>query len=139
MAHLPAPRVGEILLVEDCDDVRTGLVQLLGMHGYRVIDAADGERAIDALRANPHGFALILLDLWLPGSISGNDVRAQQLADPQLAAVPTVVVTACEPEPEAQAVLKPEVWLEKPFRGEQLLSVVRRFVTPDSGVEYALH
>ena len=139
MAQPSAPRMGEILLVEDCDDVRSGLVELLALHGYRVTDAADGERAIDALRANPHGFALILLDLWLPGSISGNDVRAQQLADPQLADVPTVVVTACEPHPEAQATLKPEVWLEKPFRGEQLLSVVRRYVTPDLASDHPVH
>jgi CheY-like chemotaxis protein len=75
---------------------------------------------------------LILLDLLLPGAISGNDVRARQLADPDLADVPTVVVSACEPRAETQAALKPDVWLEKPFRGEQLLSVVRKYVKPDS-------
>jgi DNA-binding response OmpR family regulator len=131
MAQPSTPRPGAILLVEDCYDVRIGLAQLLTLNGYRVTDTADGEHAIDELNANPEGFALILLDLLLPGSISGNDVRARQLADPQLATVPTVVVTAFEPEAEAQAVLKPEVWLEKPFRGEQLLSVVRRYVRPD--------
>jgi CheY-like chemotaxis protein len=137
MAQPSVPRRGTILLVEDCYDVRIGLVQLLALHGYRVTDAADGGRAIAELHANPGGFALILLDLLLPGAISGNDVRAQQLADPQLADVPTVVVTACEPEPDAQATLKPEVWLEKPFRGEQLLSVVRRYVKPEqSGLAF---
>ena len=106
----------------------------LAMNGYRVTGAADGERAIDELAANPHGFALILLDLLLPGTISGNDVRARQLADPELAGVPTIVVSACEPKAETQAVLKPDVWLEKPFRGEQLLSVVRKYVKPDTDV-----
>lgn len=132
MAQPSTPRTGAILLVEDCYDVRIGLVQLLALHGYRVTDAADGRRAIDELSANPHGFALILLDLLLPGSISGNDIRARQLADPQLADVPTIVVSAYEPEPEAQATLKPDVWLEKPFRGEELLAVVRRYVKPES-------
>jgi len=131
MPQPSTPRSGAILLVEDCYDIRIGLAQLLTLNGYRVTDTADGEHAIDELNANPHGFALILLDLLLPGSLSGNDVRARQLADPQLATVPTVVVTACEPEAGAQARLKPEVWLEKPFRGEQLLSVVRRYVRPD--------
>lgn len=134
MAQPSAPRTGAILLVEDCYDVRIGLAQLLAMNGYRVTDAADGKCAIDELSANPHGFALILLDLLLPGAISGNDVRARQLADPELADVPTVVVSACEPQAETQAVLKPDVWLEKPFRGEQLLSVVRRYVQPDPDV-----
>src|SRR4051794_7262331 len=131
MAQPSTPRPGAILLIEDCYDVRIGLVQLLALHGYRVTDAADGSHAIAELRANPQGFALILLDLLLPGTISGNDVRARQLADPQLADVPTIVVSACEPEPEAQAALKPDLWLEKPFRGEQLLAVVRRYVKPE--------
>jgi two-component system phosphate regulon response regulator PhoB len=132
MAQPSSPRTGAILLIEDCYDVRIGLSQLLAMNGYRVTDAPDGRRAIDALAENPHGFALILLDLLLPGAISGNDVRARQLADPEIADVPTVVVSACEPKAETQAALRPDVWLEKPFRGEQLLSVVRKYVKPDS-------
>src|SRR5690349_17412050 len=82
MAQPSAPRPGAILLIEDCYDVRIGLAQLLAMNGYRVTDAPDGKCAIAELSANPHGFALILLDLLLPGAISGNDVRARQLADP---------------------------------------------------------
>jgi len=135
MAQPSSPRTGAILLIEDCYDVRIGLAQLLAMNGYRVTDAPDGKGAIDALSANPRGFALILLDLLLPGTISGNDVRARQLADPELAGVPTVVVSACEPKEETQAALRPDVWLEKPFRGEQLLSVVRKYVKPDSDLE----
>jgi two-component system CheB/CheR fusion protein len=131
MAQPSTPRRGAILLVEDCYDVRVGLAQLLELHGYRVTDAADGLHAMKELEANPSGFALMLLDLRLPGSLSGNDVRARQLADPLLADVPTIVVSASEPEPDTQATLKPELWLEKPFRGEQLLSAVRRYVTPD--------
>ena len=135
MAQPPLPRSGAILLVEDCEDLRVGVTQLLELYGFHVSDTANGEQAIDQLNANPDRFALILLDLVLPGRISGGDVRARQLADPTLAAVPTVVVSACEPEEETQAALKPEVWLEKPFRGEQLLSVVRKYVRPDDTIE----
>ena len=135
MAQPPLPRSGAILLVEDCEDMRVGVTQLLELNGFHVSDTANGQQAIDQLNANPGGFALILLDLVLPGRLSGGDVRARQLADPTLAAVPTVVVSACEPAEEAQEALKPEVWLEKPFRGEQLLSVVRRYVRPDETME----
>ena len=134
MAQPIVPRPGSILLIEDCDDIRVGLSQLLEMNGFHVSDAADGEHAIDQLEANPTGFALILLDLVLPGRISGGDIRAHQLADPKLAGVPTVVVSAYERQDQTQAALHPDDWLEKPFRGEQLLTVVRRYVQPDDAL-----
>ena len=130
MALRFAPRRGTILLVEDCDEVRLGLAELLELNGYEVSDAADGEHAMDQLTANPRGFALVLLDLLLPGGMSGRELRARQLADPQLADVPTIVVSCCEPESASDARLHPAAWLEKPFRGEQLLAVVRRYVKP---------
>lgn len=78
-----APRRGAILVVEDRDDVRQGLAHLLELHGYLVEDARTGEDAIRQLTSEPEGFALILLDLMLPGEMSGHDVRMQQLADPR--------------------------------------------------------
>jgi two-component system phosphate regulon response regulator PhoB len=125
------PRRGAILVVEDRDDVRQGLAQLLELHGFVVCDAADGEQALMHLAAAPGAFALILLDLILPGSISGRALRARQLADAQTAAVPTVVVSACEPEQHTRAVLRPAAWLEKPFHFEQLLAIVKQHVTPE--------
>jgi chemosensory pili system protein ChpA (sensor histidine kinase/response regulator) len=136
MALPITPQPGTILVVEDCNDVRLGVAQLLELNGYRVTDAADGVDALARLSANPDGFALVLLDLLLPGTLSGRDLRARQLADPRLAQVPLVVVSACEPEVASQATLRPEAWLEKPFRGEQLLNVVRRFVRPEPGVGF---
>ena len=128
-----ACRRGAILVVEDRDDVRQGLSQLLELHGYLVFDAADGEQALTYLRSDPGSFALILLDLLLPGSTSGRDVRAQMLADERLAPIPTVVVSACEPDMRGRAQLRPEAWLEKPFRFDALLEVVKRYVIPEGG------
>ncbi len=70
-----APRRGAILVVEDRDDVREGLGQLLELHGYLVEDATSGDQALQHLTSEPDGFALILLDLMLPGTTSGRDVR----------------------------------------------------------------
>ena len=124
------PHRGVILVVEDFDDVRLGLAQLLELNGFKVQDAADAEHALDHLHAHPQSFALVLLDLLLPG-LSGADLRALQLADPQLAAIPTVVMTSCERDVPAYATLKPAEWLDKPFRWETLLDVVKRYVTPE--------
>jgi CheY-like chemotaxis protein len=128
-----APRRGAILVVEDRDDVRQGLAQLLELHGFLVFDVADGTHALEHLHADPASIALILLDLLLPAPISGRDLRAYQLADPQLADIPTVVISACEPDSRGRTQLRPEAWLEKPFRFETLLEVVKRYVTPERG------
>jgi DNA-binding response OmpR family regulator len=61
-----APRRGPILVVEDRDDVRQGLSQLLELHGFLVFDAADGTHALEHLRSEAGSIALILLDLLLP-------------------------------------------------------------------------
>jgi DNA-binding response OmpR family regulator len=129
----PLPRRGAILVVEDRDDVRQGLAQLLELHGFLVFDAADGQQALAHLSADPQTVALVLLDLMLPGT-SGRDVRAQQLADARLAGIPTVIVSACEPDLRARAQLRPDAWLEKPFRFDALLEVVKRYVVPEGGL-----
>lgn len=126
-------RRGAILVIEDRDDVRQGLAQLLELHGFLVFDASDGEQALTHLKTDPETIALVLLDLILPGPLSGRDLRAQQLADPRLAQVPTVVVSACEPDLRGRAQLQPEAWLEKPFRFDALLEIVKRYVIPEPG------
>src|SRR4051812_49089849 len=131
VANLTTPRRGAILVVEDRDDVRQGLTQLLELHGFLVYDAATGGEALAHLHAAGEAIALVLLDLLLPGTLSGNDVRAHQLADRQLAGVPTVIVSACEPDYRSRARLQPQGWLEKPFHADALLTVVKRFVVPE--------
>ncbi len=127
----PSPRRGEILLIEDRDDVREGLAQLLELHGYMVTEEPDARHGLRELAAQPHGFALIVLDLQLPGALNGNEFRARQLADPQLAVIPTIVITASDVGVEERAGLHVDGWLEKPFRFDNLLVLVKRYVVPE--------
>jgi CheY-like chemotaxis protein len=129
-----SPRRGAILVVEDRDDVRQGLSQLLELHGYLVADARSGEDGERQLAADPDAFALILLDLMLPGHVSGRDLRTHQLADPVLASIPTIVVTASELDSHERARLRPEALLEKPFRFDDLLGLVKRYVVSEGSV-----
>lgn len=125
------PRRGAILVVEDRDDVRQGMAQLLELHGFVVVDAAGGEQALDHLRTDPGGYALMLLDLRMPGGLNGVDVREQQLTTPELADIPTVVVSATEADGAVRAQLRADAWIEKPFRFDDLLAVVKQYVTPN--------
>lgn len=125
------PKRGAILVVEDREDVRQGLAQLLEFHGFLVAEAPDGETALEQLQRGDGGIALILLDLMLPGVMSGRDIRGRMLADPEHADIPTIIVTASEVDAPGRAGLCPTAWLEKPFRFDELLELVRRCVVPE--------
>jgi CheY-like chemotaxis protein len=74
---------------------------------------------------------LMLLDLMMPGAMTGSDVRRSQLTSPELAEIPTVVVSAVEPDGAVRAQLRPDGWIEKPFRFDDLLAVVKQYVKPE--------
>ena len=123
------PRRGAILVVEDRDDVRQGLAQLLELHGYVVFEASNANEALSQLESSPNGIALMLLDLILPGR-GGAEIRATQLANPQLSHIPIIVVSANPPDSVDGAALQAAGWLEKPFRFHQLLGEVQKHVIP---------
>jgi two-component system response regulator TctD len=125
----PEPRRGAILVVEDRDDVRQGLAQLLELYGYVVFEASNADEALTQLESSPNGIALMLLDLHLPGR-GGAEVRATQLANPRLSHIPIIVVSANAPDTAGGAALQAAAWLEKPFRFDQLLVEVEKHVRP---------
>jgi CheY-like chemotaxis protein len=134
LLNQPATRRGAILLIEDRDDVRQGLAQLLELHGFLVADASTGEEAMEQLTSDPEGVALVLLDLMLPGTISGRDVRVKQMSDPVLSAIPTIVVSAADMDQRERLGLQPDAWLDKPYRFDDLLELVKRYVASEGAV-----
>jgi CheY-like chemotaxis protein len=114
-----------ILIVDDDTDVRRALTELLEEEGYAVAGAANGRAALELIRG---GFrpALILLDLMMPG-MNGWDFRTAQMRDPELSAVPVVVVTASGYSQES---IKTELGaielVAKPIQPAALLDVIGR-------------
>ncbi|HEX6800882.1 MAG TPA: response regulator, partial [Candidatus Binatia bacterium] len=53
-----------ILVVDDEDDVRESVREVLSDEGYRVVDTADGARVLDMIRDEKP--ELVLLDIWMP-------------------------------------------------------------------------
>ncbi len=80
-----------ILIVEDDDDIRHTLKIFLELKGYEVTAVPDGSEALATLE---DGFepCLILLDLMMP-TMDGWEFRSRQLADPELAGIPVVVLS----------------------------------------------
>lgn len=100
-----------VLVVDDDDDLRDTISELLEARGYEVGRASDGIAALEFLRANASRPDLILLDLMMP-RMNGWELRAALLADTELAKVPVVVMTASRnlddhPVPASTVLLKP--------------------------------
>jgi DNA-binding response OmpR family regulator len=66
------PHVGDLLLVEDDDELRAVMAGALEADGHRVVEAADGRAALDALAERP--FDLLILDLALGPGPDGIEV-----------------------------------------------------------------
>lgn len=117
----PAPRP-ELLVVDDDASIREALADVLGDEGYSVVAHADGEDALAQLRAGYRPKAVIL-DLWMPRLDGWSFQRALE-ADPQLASIPVVVLTACSTDirPEPRGV---RAVLRKPVPLRELLMLIR--------------
>jgi DNA-binding NtrC family response regulator len=55
----------QIVIAEDEDDIRTLIAELLRQRDFRVVQASDGEQALQLLRENP-GITLLLSDVKMP-------------------------------------------------------------------------
>lgn len=115
--------VPTVLLVEDDDDVRDWIADVLQDEGYAVACACDGTEALMMLRhgLQPH---VILLDLLMAG-MNGAQFRAEQRKDPGLARIPVVVLTADRQIDEKARNLDAAAYIRKPVAVEELVGVVR--------------
>lgn len=90
-APVPASEGGTVLVVDDDRLNRAILARLLREHGFRPIEAADGQ---DALRlAVSHNVDLVLLDIIMPG-LSGFDVLNELRASTDQAELPVIMITS---------------------------------------------
>lgn len=83
---------GSVLIVEDNITIRKALADLLSLRGYKVLQAGDGQEALERLREHPLP-ALILLDLMMPG-MDGWTFLEHKERDSALAPIPVVLTSA---------------------------------------------
>jgi CheY-like chemotaxis protein len=115
------PDRNTVLVVEDEEDARASLAQILELEGFRVIGFSNGAEAMQYL-AQAQQPCVIVMDIRMP-VMDGRQLRSALLRDPRLASIPVVVVTALEPADAAGlSVLKV---FRKPLDVEALLTVVR--------------
>jgi CheY-like chemotaxis protein len=108
-----------VLVVEDHQTMREAVRMLLEPEGFVVLEATDGNSALEAIRRDPP--EVVLLDLGIPG-LNGVEVLARLKADPATASVPVIVVTATGVEVRQEAfALGAVAFFTKPFSPAALL------------------
>jgi two-component system, cell cycle response regulator DivK len=117
-----------ILVVEDTENNRRILNDLLTNPGFEVIEATDGEKGVAmAAERQPD---LILMDIQLP-VVDGYEATRRIKADPVLRKIPVIAVTSYAlsgDEAEARAA-GCEGYIAKPFSPRVILAKVREFLS----------
>jgi two-component system cell cycle response regulator DivK len=116
-----------ILVVEDQEDNRRILRDLLTSRGYDLVEAEDGEKALTM--AEDRRPDLILMDVQIP-LVDGYEVTRRIKANPALRAIPIIVVTSYAlsgDESKARAA-GCNAYVSKPYSARQLLAKIQEYI-----------
>jgi CheY-like chemotaxis protein len=114
-----------ILIVEDNQDSRELLADYLSATGYQIEVAENGKVGLDKLKAGLRP-TLVLLDLTMP-VMDGWQMHAEMKADPELASVPVIIVSAVDSLSLPKGV---QGMLPKPIEIDLLSAIVRHYCGP---------
>jgi two-component system cell cycle response regulator DivK len=126
--------MAKILVVEDLADNRELVRDLLQLARYEVIEASNGQMALElAEREQPD---LILMDISLP-NMDGFATTTKLKASPTLAAIPVVFVSAhaMEKEQRRASEVGGDGYITKPIDIHEFMSQVQSYLTRTAPVE----
>jgi CheY-like chemotaxis protein len=117
----------KVLVVDDDPDFVKVTSKVLTKAGYEVVSAANGAKALQAMRQESPD--VVLLDIMMSYILDGLDVSREMAEDPQLRDIPVIMVTSLTgvkgsgmfPTDEYIPV---DEWLSKPVDPETLLDRV---------------
>lgn len=117
----------QVLLIEDEPNIIEAISFILSRDGWTVKTHSNGHDAMEVVRARAPD--LIILDVMLPGR-SGFDILADIRADPDLGALPVLMLTARGQRKDREMAEKAGAshYMTKPFSNAEVLGVVRDLV-----------
>ena len=121
-----------VMLVEDTDDIRQLIRMQLEARGYRVIEAANGQEALDLAQREP--LDLVLMDISMP-ELDGISVAYVLRGSEELRDVPIVTLTAYDGADyrEEAAEAGCDAYLTKPIDFDRLGELIERLARKRSG------
>ena len=114
-------------MVEDQEDNRQIIRDLLSATDYEIMEAESGEQALEAVaKQRPD---LILMDIQLPG-MDGYEATRRIKADPALRSIPIIAVTsyALSGEEQKARAAGCDEYVAKPYSPRQLLAKIRQYL-----------
>jgi two-component system sensor histidine kinase/response regulator len=122
---LPSQPPYRLLIVDDSAESRFVLRQLLERVGFRVLEAASGQEAVDLYRSGqPH---LIWMDLRMPG-VDGNEAARRIREAESGRRTPIIALTAGVVQNEESPSRSPafDDWVYKPFREREIFDKLEK-------------
>ena len=117
------PRPGSILIVEDEETLRVSVATMLRKRGFSVLEASDGNYAVDMIRENTEEIAVVLLDLTLPGKSSQEVFQELRRHRPGVKVILTSAYGSENIVGPLKA-LRSEDFIRKPYRLHELVTAV---------------
>ena len=116
-----------ILTADDSPSMRQMIVFTLRNAGFEVIEAVDGKDALDRLAGA--AVQMLITDLNMP-NIDGIELIRRVRATPEYKYIPIIMVTTESDAGKKQLGREAGAsgWIVKPFRGDQLVAVARKFL-----------
>ncbi len=114
----------KIVVVEDEPNITEAISFILSRDGWEVLTHANGETAVDAVRAAAPD--AVVLDVMLPGR-SGYEILQDLRADPAFAALPVLILTARGQKKDRDLAdkLGATRFMTKPFSNAEMLKALR--------------
>lgn len=115
------------MTADDSASMREMIAFTLRNAGFDVVEAVDGKDALTKLTGAP--VHMLITDLNMP-NMDGIELIRQVRALPQYKYVPIVMLTTESQDDKKQAGKSAGAsgWIVKPFRGEQLVTVAKKFL-----------
>jgi CheY-like chemotaxis protein len=112
-----------VMLIDDDEDVRTTMSELLTTRGYSTLEAENGKQAIEVLTKAARLPMLMILDMAMP-VLDGRGFLRLRARDPILREIPVFVVSASEPPILLEGI---EMFMRKPVEVTRLLQIIGRY------------
>lgn len=112
-----------ILIIEDNEDIRENVEEILSLSSYKVITAPNGKEGIESAQKNRPD--LIICDIMMPG-IDGYGVLHVLHKDPETQGIPFIFLTSKSERSDLRTAMEmgADDYITKPFAGNELLNAV---------------
>lgn len=129
-----------ILIIEDNEDIRENVAEILSLSDYKVITASNGKEGIET--AQKHRPDLIICDIMMPG-VDGYGVLHVLHKTPETQNIPFIFLTSKSERSDFRAAMElgADDYITKPFSGNELLNaiesrfrkldIIKKTLTPD--------